>query len=486
MLFCQKTFNNLQNKGDIMKKKIIGGLLALLLAVSPSLSMAQGFSDTQNSWAKRYIEYYQSAGIISGSGNNMFYPNNSVTANEFAIILGRVLSQKHPQLFAENEEKSSTTFASQFFSADNYLYHLERLGLLQGIALSPNFPSQKMNRSTADMILKNLATLLANQNNSADAKIGDDFQKPIANQNADNNSTAVNLSSDAKEKTNDSRDNNTDASAISAVDPSDQNAMDSSAKESHKDNLNSNQNPIANTNPSIVSLYRPNWYSEIGTLYSPSQLLTRSELLQILYHTFETQTLPYAHKVELPITHISQMTPVVAPVGCEPVSMLMCLRYKGFAKDVSIRQYLDALPRHKNDPEIAFAGSPYTPNEALRTTIFPSPLAKYGQSYGAQVVDISGSDVEQLKTELYNGNPIVVYVTLFWQKPYYKKYNIAGEVRTYLRNNHALVLAGYDPINRKFLMVDPYNVKGMKAKYWYDEDKFTTLYNARKHAVSIQ
>ncbi len=126
-----------------MKKKIIGGLLALLLAVSPSLSMAQGFSDTQNSWAKRYIEYYQSAGIISGSGNNMFYPNNSVTANEFAIILGRVLSQKHPQLFAENEEKSSTTFASQFFSADNYLYHLERLGLLQGIALSPNFPSQK-------------------------------------------------------------------------------------------------------------------------------------------------------------------------------------------------------------------------------------------------------------------------------------------------------------------------------------------------------
>lgn len=223
-----------------------------------------------------------------------------------------------------------------------------------------------------------------------------------------------------------------------------------------------------------------------ATLISPNQVISRAEAMKILFDTFEGEDLSADHTVELNLPYISQVTPVYAPVGCEPISLLMGLRYRGYAKDVSIRAYLDKVPRDKDDPEIAFAGSPYVPNKNLRTTIFPKPLAEYGKKYGADVIDLTGKDTEDLKRELYRGRPVVAYVTLYWRKPYYRSYRIKGEKRTYLRNNHALVLAGYDPSSKKFLVFDPYNVKGIKSKYRVEENTFKELYEVRKHAVSIR
>ena len=458
--------HNVHYKRGFMKKGLMAGLLGLLVALSSTTSYAQTFSDAQTNWARRYIEYYRTTGIVSGSGNNRFDPNGSVTASEFATIMGRVLSQKQPALLNAAQGDDTGVFSSEFFSPDSYLYHFERIGLLCDINLNSGFASQKMTRATVDTVLNNLDRLM---------RPSVDHEKALESSGKD----TTEQSPTENEITASKEDTQTSVMPTIAEDDvmSDPDITDSSAATL----------PNAAASHNMFHIVKPDWYRPgTKTLYSPDQLLTRAELMQLLYNIFETRPLPCEYKAELPIIHISQMTPISAPVGCEAVSMLMCLRYRGFAKDVTIRQYLDALPKHKNDPEIAFAGSPYTPNERLRTTIFPEPLANYGQSYGAQVVNISGADTEQLKQEIYNGNPVVVYVTLFWQKPYYKKYTIGGQVRTYLRNNHALVIAGYDPGKRQFLIVDPYNVKGIKSKYWYDEDKLRPLYEVRKHAISIQ
>ena len=94
-------------------------------------------------------------------------------------------------------------------------------------------------------------------------------------------------------------------------------------------------------------------------------------------------------------------------------------------------------------------GSPYTPSQTLRTTIYPNKLAEYGQQYG-NVVDISGSSPAELQAEILAGHPVVAYVTLYWKKPYYRNFNIEGEIQSLLRNNHAVLVCGYDTLTNYY------------------------------------
>ena len=79
-----------------------------------------------------------------------------------------------------------------------------------------------------------------------------------------------------------------------------------------------------------------------------------------LVQTATSYQLPY-------VPYISQIDNIYAWVGCEAVSTLMGLQAKGYATDVSVKYFLDNLPRHSSNPEKGFVGSPYVPDTSKRT-----------------------------------------------------------------------------------------------------------------------
>lgn len=202
--------------------------------------------------------------------------------------------------------------------------------------------------------------------------------------------------------------------------------------------------------------------------------------------SFAEENQPRYHKMDVP--YISQLHPIRAVVGCEATSLLMGMKYKGVASEISLKDFLEYMPKTATNPAKGFAGSPYVPSEKIRTTIYPKPLTDYANTYMQDIArDISGSELDMIKEELLSDNPVVVYATMWWNKPYYRQFNIEGENQWLLRNNHVILLAGYDEANNKFYVADPYNKNNPRSEYfyWIDEAKLKPIYDERKWAVAV-
>ena len=192
------------------------------------------------------------------------------------------------------------------------------------------------------------------------------------------------------------------------------------------------------------------------------------------------------------VPYMSQIDNIYAWVGCEAVAALPGLRVKGFARDVTLRQFLDDLPRARSDPEKGFVGSPYVPDKTkrTRTTIYPAKLAEYCNSYcggEAPCADFRGASVTELQRELLGGNMVVGYLTLWWAKPQYRQYNIEGQTQTLVSNNHAILVCGYDP-DKGYFVSDPYNYynRGQVYQYWVNKSTFESIWNERKVGMVIR
>lgn len=192
------------------------------------------------------------------------------------------------------------------------------------------------------------------------------------------------------------------------------------------------------------------------------------------------------------VPYLSQIDNIYAWVGCEAVAALSGLRAKGFAEDVSLRSFLDALPRSASDPEKGFVGSPYVPDttKRTRTTIYPARLAEYCNGYcqgQAVCADFRGASVTDLQRELLAGNCVVAYETLWWNAPQYRNYNIEGTVQRLVSNNHAVLACGYDP-EKGYFVSDPYNYynRGQVYQYWVKADVFERIWNERKVGMVLR
>lgn len=227
--------------------------------------------------------------------------------------------------------------------------------------------------------------------------------------------------------------------------------------------------------------------------YCPDDSISRAEFSVLLLNLagyplmtdVEFDPLPVC--TVIPTPYISQVYPSAAWVGCEPTSLLMGLKAKGYAQNVTLDQFLADLPKTESNPAKGFVGSPYVPSETLRTTIYPAPLAEYGRRYG-NVKDFSGKSVEELREEVLLGNPVVIYVTLYWKQPYYRNFNIEGTTQSLLRNNHAVLVCGYDATTQYYYIADPYNIDDRYHDYfyWISADVLDPLYMVRQHAVAIE
>jgi uncharacterized protein YvpB len=192
-----------------------------------------------------------------------------------------------------------------------------------------------------------------------------------------------------------------------------------------------------------------------------------------------------APTVTLKVPYVSQLTPTYAPMGCEGASLLMALKYKGYTKE-SLKTFLDKMPKTKNNPYLGFAGSPYKIINGVFQSIFPKPLTAFGQKYNSKVVNATGYTTAQLKRELDKGNPVVVYVTVNFAKPRWKKYNMgsAGVVNI-VDNMHVMTLIGYNKTTGSYYVADP-DRRTTNTKYWVSKSVFETAYNALKYAVVVR
>lgn len=237
----------------------------------------------------------------------------------------------------------------------------------------------------------------------------------------------------------------------------------------------------------------PGFHNVDGTIYYADRygrLLMNAEFGA--YHADSTGAVTQTSaSYQIPnVPYLSQIDGINAWVGCEATAALPGLWVKGFAQDVTLRYYLDNLPRSQSDPELGFVGSPYVPDRTRRTTIYPAKLAEYSNSFcGGAVVctDFRGGSVEELRRELLAGNCVVAYETLWWNRPTYGIYNIAGTSQRLVNNNHAVLVCGFDP-EKGYFISDPYNYynRGQVHQYWENAQTFDSIWNERKVGMLIR
>lgn len=189
-------------------------------------------------------------------------------------------------------------------------------------------------------------------------------------------------------------------------------------------------------------------------------------------------------KVVLNVPFVSQLTPTYAPMGCEGASLLMGIQYKGYTS-VSLKTFLDNMPKNNINPFESFASSPYKIVNGVFQSIFPKALTAYGKTYSGQVADATGISAAQLKAEIKQGNPVVVYVTNNFATPIWGIFYMgnAGYVRT-VDNMHVMTLIGYDEETGNYLVNDPNSYA--KSQYWVTKEKFEKAYDALKYAIVVR
>lgn len=135
--------------------------------------------------------------------------------------------------------------------------------------------------------------------------------------------------------------------------------------------------------------------------------------------------------------------------GCEAASLLMAAKYKGYARNYDFRTFAFGMPEAVNDnPETGFVGA-LDNNDGDKTHwIAPAPLARYGQSKGISVTNVSGASLDALDQEVANGNPVVIYLTYNFRDP--RDYNNGVP-----RNLHVLVLSGFNSYTGLQTFYDP-------------------------------
>ena len=190
-----------------------------------------------------------------------------------------------------------------------------------------------------------------------------------------------------------------------------------------------------------------------------------------------------------PTPYISMLDGLNATVACEPISALMGLRAKGYATNVTPRQFLKALPYSQSNPEYGFVGSPYY-CDGRYSSINPRPLTAFCNRFcpdAPACQNFSGSNITKLRQELLAGNVIVSYQTYWWQPIQYGNFIVDGRYKAMVNNNHVRLVCGYDPAKGYFVS-DPYNPhkRGQSYQYWVKASTFDSLWNQRKMGMVIR
>ena len=185
----------------------------------------------------------------------------------------------------------------------------------------------------------------------------------------------------------------------------------------------------------------------------------------------------------LPVKNIAQKPQL--PNGCEITSATIVLNYLGYKidkvtmADVYLpRQY----PYYSVNPNIAYMGNPH----GLGWYCYAGPIVQavndYFSSIGVtehQAKDITGADIEDLKTYIRNGHPIVFWGTIGFTSPRRTRSFMTPNGEYAYTNLHCLVVSGYD--EEYMYITDPLYITSKVSIEWFEQ-----IYNSMgKRAVLI-
>ncbi|MDO4522706.1 MAG: C39 family peptidase, partial [Eubacteriales bacterium] len=174
------------------------------------------------------------------------------------------------------------------------------------------------------------------------------------------------------------------------------------------------------------------------------------------------------------------------PTGCESVALAMVLNYKKFSiKKTTIANYY--LPTNNGGNFVtSFAGDPHSSSGcgiyAPGLTIAANKYLKAKKSK-LKAYDISGIKLTDLYKYVNNGDPVIVWNGMYMLTPVPSfSYTTLGKTWTFFRNEHCVVLCGYDKKKDKVLINDP-----LDGLVWRNRSAFERIYNRMgKMAVVIR
>ncbi len=156
--------------------------------------------------------------------------------------------------------------------------------------------------------------------------------------------------------------------------------------------------------------------------------------------TYVVLTNPEVTSIKLPVTYVSQYSPVMAPWGCASAALLMLLSYDGVSTSgTQLKIMQDNLPMFPTDG--GQKGNVYT-GAGFGWVINSKDLTKYAQKWSSKVKDVSGISAEGIKKLVLGGHPVLYFGWSSYQ-------NLNADKN----RNHCKVIVGYK--DGKFLTYDP-------------------------------
>ena len=159
--------------------------------------------------------------------------------------------------------------------------------------------------------------------------------------------------------------------------------------------------------------------------------------------------------------------------GCEASSMLMALQYKGYLGSMDLRTYATNMPK-SDHPNIGFYLDIFG-KEPLDVAhwIAPNPLVEYGISSSgySNIVNISGSSIDDIANEIINGNPVIIYLTYAYNNPY----NWSNGAP---KNIHVQLVIGYNKLTGDFIIQDPWTRTSGQYQFTLSKNKISNLYSS--------
>ena len=163
------------------------------------------------------------------------------------------------------------------------------------------------------------------------------------------------------------------------------------------------------------------------------------------------------------------------PNGCESVSLTMVLRYLGF--DIEKTLIADEYLPYGDHFVISYVGDPRSDDGA---GIYAPGIARTANDFlaanGSDLVayDLTGTPMEDLFLLVGDGHPVILWGTINYQAPSftYDEDEYKGENYFWFRNEHCLVLRGYDMATGKIELLDP-----LLGEVTIDRERMEAIYN---------
>lgn len=165
------------------------------------------------------------------------------------------------------------------------------------------------------------------------------------------------------------------------------------------------------------------------------------------------------------------------PTGCEITSLTMVFNYYGFSvnKLDLADHYLNKGLIGETDFKKAFVGNPRDKHSyGCYAPVIVECAKKYikDQESSLQVIDKTGSSIEDLFNLLNQDIPIIVWCSVNMEEPYKSvQWNVDGKKLQWLSKEHCLVLTGYDRTKNIVYVNDP-----LKGSISYNADSFEQRY----------